>query len=66
MNKQTKDLVVNYINDTLRYGVSVNAYEILSHLMKENRDMAAALCDVYENLEMRDGVYITGIEAYEL
>lgn len=69
MNKQTTDLVVSYINDTLRYGISESAYEILSHLMKEDRNMAAALCNTYENLVKRDNAYILGIgdeEGYEL
>jgi len=70
MNKQTKDLIVNYIQDTLHYGVSENAYEILSHLMKEDRELAASLCETYESLVKRDGAYMLPSdeesEGYEL
>lgn len=70
MNKQTKDLIVNYIQDTLHYGVSESAYEILSHLMKEDRELAASLCDTYENLVKRDNAYMLPSgqdnEGYEL
>ena len=65
MNKQTTDLVVSYINDTLRYGVSESAYEILSHIMKEDRNMANTLHQAYENLVKYDNRYIIGVEGGE-
>jgi hypothetical protein len=60
MNKEARDLVANYIVDTLRNGVSGEAYEILSHIMKQDRELASSLYDVYESLERRDGVYFYG------
>lgn len=69
MNKQVKDLIINYINETIRYGISNNAYDILSSLIKEDRDMAISLCDIYETLVKRDGIYMLPLDtedSYEL
>lgn len=59
MNKEAKDLVVQYIVATLDpvYGISKTAHDLLEQLMKVDREFAQDLHDSFMNISCANNTY---------
>jgi len=59
MNKETKDLIVSYIIESLNpvYGISEKCYEILQQILKTDRELAMELHDTNTNLFCKNHTY---------
>lgn len=53
MNREAIELVKQYIGATVSRGNSISkeAYEILTHMLKADRALAAELYDIYDKIE---------------
>jgi hypothetical protein len=56
MNNEVIELVRLYVNATVSNNSTINkeAYELLSYMMRTDRQLAAALCDVYDQIVEND------------
>jgi hypothetical protein len=61
MNKETKDIIVAYIKESLNpvYGVSKEAHNLLEQLLKTDRDFAYDLHDTFNNISVSNKTYAT-------
>lgn len=59
MNKETTDLIVAYIKESLNpvYGVSKEAYDLLEQILKCDRDLAYELHSTFENISVSNKTY---------
>jgi len=51
MNKETTELIKQYVSLTASEGISEEAYKVLGYILQTDRLLAAALCDVYEHIK---------------
>lgn len=58
MSKTTTELVKQYIIETTKRPISLYAYETLSYLMREDREMASHLCDVFDKLVRNGSTFV--------
>ena len=56
MNNEVIELVRLYVNATVSNNSTINkeAYELLSYMMRTDRQLATALCDVYDKIVEND------------
>ena len=61
MNKETKDIIVAYIKESLNpvYGVSKEAFNLLEQLLRVDREFAYDLHDTFENISVSNKTYAT-------
>jgi hypothetical protein len=59
MNNEVIELVRLYVTATVSDNSTINkeAYNLLSYMMRTDRQLAAALCDVYDQIAEVDGRY---------
>jgi hypothetical protein len=59
MNKETLDLVKQYVEKTLDEpnGISKNAYQVLTSLMQVNRDFAMEMHDIVSKIDNNQDRY---------
>ncbi len=55
MNKEAIELVKLYIHATVSGGnsISIEAYELLTHMLQADRTLASELYDVYDRIELK-------------
>jgi hypothetical protein len=53
MNKEAIELVKQYIEATVSGGnsISKDAYELLTHMLRADRNLATTLYDIYDQIE---------------
>lgn len=57
MNKEAIELVKQYIVSTATTGITEEAYSLLGHMLRVDRVLAAAICDIYEQIQPSGNLY---------